>query len=62
MSVRLPPGVDWLIWRVVMSDSIHVGLQEVETYWSLEDLLDAHELLDAFQDAQRKATTSSSKV
>jgi hypothetical protein len=49
----MPPGVRWLLWRPV-----HAGLAtltEVHRSWSLRDVLDAHLILDAFDDAEREA-------
>lgn len=41
------PDVNWAIWRVVYSGK--ATLQEIETHWSLDDLLDFNEILD-YQD------------
>jgi hypothetical protein len=45
------PKVNWFIWRVVL-DGV-ATLQEIETHWSIDDLADAHEALDA-RDAVRR--------
>lgn len=48
----LPDAVNYLLWRPV-----HHGmgtLAEVSERWTLDDVLDAHDILDAFEDAERK--------
>jgi hypothetical protein len=46
----------------VTSERIRVSLFEIETHWSIDDLQDAHLLLDAFDDAQRKADAKKPKA
>lgn len=55
MSVKLPAYVDWEVWRVVTSDRIQVGLNELLERWSLEDVWDAHAVLDAVETASVRA-------
>lgn len=53
MRVDIPNHIDWFTWRVVKEG---MGtLTDVETKWSITDVLDCHIILDAFQDAERKA-------
>ena len=44
------PDVDWLLWRLVLSDKISASLAEIETEWTICDVLDAHEALDVVED------------
>ena len=37
------------------SSRFSVGLREVEEEWTLDDLLDAHDVLDALEDAEAQA-------
>ncbi len=47
--VQIPPGVSWYVWRIVKS---RLGsLRDIEETWSIDDLCDAHYLLDAFEGA-----------
>jgi hypothetical protein len=51
--VKIPSGVNWLLWRPV-----HARLAtrtEVAREWSLDDVLDANAILDAFDDAEAAA-------
>lgn len=54
MTIHLPPGADWEVWRLV-----HRGwatLQEIETHWSFADLMEANAVLDAVEDGEKRAT------
>ena len=39
--------VDWLIWRVAAARAISDTYTDIETKWSVTDLLNAHAVLDA---------------
>lgn len=43
-SVVIPEHLDWFIWRLVLEGGIQ--LREIETFYDLNDIYDAHELLD----------------
>lgn len=45
-----------MIWRPVFKQL--ATLQEVETHWSLDDLLEAHELLNIVEDEEQRALKS----
>lgn len=47
--------MDWFFWRIVTSDKIRVGLVEIETQWTIDDVLDAHLVLDALESAEAEA-------
>ena len=51
--MKPPDHLDWFIWRLVLSQV--TTLQEMETHWSVVDMLDAHEALDLQEDAERLA-------
>ncbi len=44
---------EWPVWRLVRDG--WAGLQEIDTHYTLDDVLDANEALDVAQDA--KSTT-----
>ena len=45
-------AADWRIWRIVTDPRMSVSLYEVQALWSFEDLIDAHEALDARDEAE----------
>lgn len=51
--VKIPPGVNWLLWRPVHARM--ATRTEVTTQWSLDDVLECDAILDAFDDAEAKA-------
>lgn len=54
-SVPIPDHIDWFMWRVLSSDRLQVSRVELLTCWTLEDVLDAHEVLDLYLEAGRGA-------
>lgn len=42
----------WLLHRVATSERYHDSLAEIANEWGLDDVLDAHDVLDAFDDAE----------
>ena len=40
-------GVDWLIWYVATSRDISDTLVDIQTKWTLDDLMSAHQALAA---------------
>jgi hypothetical protein len=54
-SVTVPEHLDWWIWRVASHERIKSGLIEIQTQWSLTDILDAHDVIDLYEEAERKA-------
>jgi hypothetical protein len=51
--VSIPAGVRWLLWRPVHARL--ATLTEIHSSWSLDDVQDAHLILDAFADAEAAA-------
>lgn len=51
--MKPPAHLDWFIWRLVLAQV--VTLQELETHWSVVDMLDAHEAIDLQEEAERLA-------
>lgn len=49
-AAPIHPSVEWFIWRPVKAGL--ATLREIETHWSLDDLLDSHFILDATETAQ----------
>lgn len=54
-NIKIPEGVEWDVWRLVFAPQLKSSLHEIETLWSYEDYVDAHILLDIFEEAQNKA-------
>lgn len=46
MSVPIPKGVNWFIWRVATHEDSKASLDEIETRWSLSQLVEAHMALN----------------
>lgn len=46
VSVAIPDGLDWEVWRLLTDPRIKATKREIEEDWTLEDLLDAHTALD----------------
>ncbi len=53
--MSVPKHVRWEAHRVVTSSHYHASLIEVQKDWSLDDVLDAHEVLDCYERLQRLA-------
>jgi hypothetical protein len=51
----VPEHLDWQIWRIAAADRFSASLNEIEERWSLSDVLDAHEVLDMYEDLEAKA-------
>ncbi len=47
MSVPLPVDIDWELWRLLTDPRVHASKREIEEEWTLDDVLDAHAVLDA---------------
>jgi len=53
-TIRVPPGVNWLSWRVAMSDEFKTSPIEVETKWSVADVFAANSFLDQIEENNRR--------
>ena len=51
-TIRIPEHIDWDIHRIAISERYKSSLIEIETLWSLDDLLDAHDILDVIERAE----------
>jgi hypothetical protein len=48
--------LDWEVWRIVAAERFSVSNpNEILQEWSLEDLVDAHDVLDMYDDLASKA-------
>lgn len=54
MTVKIPEGIDWAIWRVATHERNRASLAEIQELWSLEDLIEAHLALDVHDELARK--------
>jgi hypothetical protein len=55
MTIELPGGVDWLIYKVAFHRRNRASLLEIETLWSFDDLDLADQVLQAIDVAEIKA-------
>ncbi len=46
----MPAHIDWFLWRIFCSPRYQSSLTEIEALWSLDDMLDAHDVLDMFDE------------
>lgn len=53
-ALELPEGVDGYAWRLLVSERVRVTLPELEGYWSLDDMFDAHAVLDVIEAEESK--------
>jgi hypothetical protein len=53
--VAAPASVDWDIHRIAASERYADNLITIQTLWSLDDLYEAHDVLDMYDDLERKA-------
>jgi hypothetical protein len=51
----LSEDVDWFVWKLVTHPRLNVSLAEIETHWSLDDMLSAHESVDELDAAEARA-------
>jgi hypothetical protein len=54
VSVPIPDGLNWFVWRVATHERSRASLIEIQTEWSLADLVDAHMALDVHDELQRR--------
>ncbi len=47
--MSIPPNIRWEVHRVATSQKYMSSLIEIQTQWSLDDVCDAHAVLDAFE-------------
>ncbi len=60
VTVKIPEHLEWMVWRVV-SERI-ATLREIETYYDLVDLMDAHAVLDIKDQLEEKAARRAQKA
>jgi hypothetical protein len=53
-TFALPEGIDHFLWRLILSDKLKVGAPADLDRWSYLEMLDAHAMLDAIEDALAK--------
>jgi hypothetical protein len=44
-----------MIWRIATHPRIRDSLHTIQTDWSLDDLMQAHDVVDALEDAESRA-------
>lgn len=58
--IEVPEEIDTFVWRLLVSDTIKVTLTELDTSWSIDDMLDAHIVLD-IMDAQESRAAAAAR-
>jgi hypothetical protein len=61
ISFELPAYIDWRFHRIATSGHYHDGLHTIETEWSLADVFEANEVIDAIEHAQAEAMRQRTK-
>jgi hypothetical protein len=46
-------GIQWWVWRLVVSPDVRASLPEVRYQWAFADVLEAHVVLDALEKARQ---------
>lgn len=54
MTVEIPGGLNWFIWRIATHERNRATPHEIETQWTGSQLVDAHLALNVHDDLQRK--------
>lgn len=52
--------MDWFVWRLVVHPRIQETKEEIEGTWTLEDVENAHQILDAIEAAEEQAIENGS--
>lgn len=47
--------MDWLIYRIVISERFSDSYTEISQMWDMQELCAAHDLLDSLEDAEQQA-------
>lgn len=55
ITFELSDEIEWALHRVAVSGRYHDSLDTIATRWSLRDLYDALDVLDALEDAEAAA-------
>jgi hypothetical protein len=61
----VPPHIaeEWAIWRVITAEQFRgQQLVDVTERWTLDDIMDANDVLDAIEDAQARAAKKAKKA
>lgn len=53
--LTIPGHIPWPVHRVATSGYYHDALSDIMTRWSLSDVMDANEVIDAYEDAKAQA-------
>lgn len=49
----MPPGADWMVWRIVLApDHFKASKTEIDTSWTLAELMTANLFLDQLEAIQ----------
>lgn len=59
LTLSAEAAEDWPVKRVATSGYYHDSFHTIRTCWSLKDVLDANEIIDALDDAKAAAAEKS---
>ena len=59
LTLSAEAAEDWPAKRVATSGYYHDSFHTIMTCWSLRDVIDANELIDAYEDAKAEAAEKS---
>ena len=45
--------MDWWVYRIAMSERFSVSPHEIRERWTWQEVVEAHDVLDAFEAAER---------
>ena len=49
-TIQLPTGADWMVWRIVLTpEHFKASKGEIESTWTLAELMTAHLFLDQLE-------------
>lgn len=54
-GVKLPESVDWVVFRIASSGKFFASPRQIREEWWFVDLIAAHDVLDAMEQAERDA-------
>ena len=60
-GTKIPEHIDWNAHRIASSQRYSTSLKEIEWEWSIDDVWDANEVLDLYEEMERKASEEMKK-
>ena len=54
-GTTIPEGIDWNVHRIASSQRYTERLKDIEWGWTIDDVWDANNVLDLYEEVERKA-------